>query len=73
MPWALDGASDARNLWPERTVGNSLQFDPPQQWRQQHHDGVESRSSRAVCAGKVALTPAQQAVVANCYNADPVL
>ncbi len=68
----LGGASDARNLCPERIVGDPLQFDHRSSGGRNAND-AESRSCSAVCAGEVTFTPAPQAILANWYAAESVL
>jgi len=67
VPLGLGGASDTRNLWPELDVGGSGGYT------QNAKDAVETELHDAVCAGRVALGPAQQAIASNWTTAMSVL
>ncbi len=73
VPLGLGGASDARNLWPQRNLGDPRQFDRRSSGGSNAKDGVESRLNRAVCQGEVPLAAAQTAIAADWYTAESVL
>lgn len=73
VPLGLGGASSASNLWPERNAGDPHDFDRRSSGGTNAKDGVESRLNRAVCAGEVSLSAAQNAVATNWFTAETVL
>jgi len=54
-------------------VGDPRQFDHRSTGGSNAKDGVESRLNRAVCAGEVTLTAAQNAIADDWYTAETVL
>jgi len=65
IPLELGGAPrDPKNLWPEPHSGSKNSYSK---------DAVENRVKKAVCAGQVALVPAQKAMAANWTTAESVL
>lgn len=73
VPLGLGGASDSRNLWPERNIGDPSQYDRSFTRGANAKDGVESRLHTAVCRGEVSLARAQAAVAVNWVTAESVL
>ena len=67
MPLELGGANDPRNLWtqPNDKVGATGTTNPK--------DGVESSAHAAVCAGRVTLKAAQEAILKDWTTALPSL
>ena len=70
VPLELGGSSDVRNLWPEPNQGSPSQFDSTDSYGINAKDGVEDRLRYAVCAGKVALAAAQQAIAGDWTTAE---
>jgi len=62
VPLELGGDNDASNLWPEPETGTP---NPK--------DYVEDALHKAVCAGRIKLAAAQQAIAANWMTAEKVL
>lgn len=59
MPLDLGGApADPRNLWPEPRM-------PPDGWGADRKDELELALNRLVCAGRLSLAEAQQAIATN--------
>lgn len=66
VPLELGGANSTTNLWSEVS-------DEPGQGFRNHKDGVENDLHRAVCAHRVALGAAQQAIATNWHTAEQKL
>ena len=65
LPLELGGAPrDPRNLWPEPHAGNENSY---------RKDSIENAVKKAVCAGRVTLTAAQNAMLSNWTTAESVL
>lgn len=67
VPLELGGASDTRNLWPERNVGGTGGYV------HNAKDQVENDLHAAVCSGHAPLVVAQDAVAANWTTAESLL
>jgi hypothetical protein len=57
IPLGIGGADDDRNLWPEPRV--TLDSE----WSAERKDQVEAKLRALVCAGRLDITVAQQAIV----------
>jgi hypothetical protein len=66
VPLELGGSDDVTNLWPEPT-------DLPGHGVNNSKDSVERALGKAVCAGKVGLAPARQAIATDWTTAEQVL
>ena len=73
VPLELGGSSATQNLWAQPDQGQPSEFDPGDPYGINAKDGVEDALHDAVCAGKVTLASAQQAIVANWTTALDVL
>lgn len=73
VPLELAGSSDTRNLWPEPDQGSPGQFDARDPYGRNAKDGVEDRLAAAVCAGRVPLAAAQEAVARDWTTAESTL
>jgi hypothetical protein len=57
IPLSLDGSNSIKNLWPQSTMTAP--------WNSYVKDGLERRLHNLVCAGKLDLKVAQQALASN--------
>ena len=73
VPLGLGGSSDVRNLWAEPDQGSPGQFDAGDGYGRNAKDGVESRLAAAVCAGRLPLGAAQDAIARDWTTAESVL
>jgi len=67
VPLGLGGASDTRNLWPEKDVGRTSAYV------RNAKDQIETDLHAAVCSGHISLAAAQQAIAGNWTTAEQAL
>ncbi len=65
IPLSLGGASSTYNLWPQPDQGSPSQFNETSYYGINAKDGVEDALHTFVCAGKVTLQAAQDAIATN--------
>ena len=73
IPLSLGGASSTYNLWPQPNQGSPSQFNPTNSFGLNAKDGVEDALHAFVCAGKVSLQAAQDAIATNWVSAEAEL